>query len=173
MKRRTVLVPLDGSDWSNQILPAIAELLDPQTYTLVLFRVAEVPAGITSPPLPVTGGWVLPTYLGERDVERHRHPIYADQEEESLRDALTVQLHALAGPLEAAGYRVEVRVSFGDAADEIIALAQAGSADMVAMATHSRSGLSHLLLGSVAESVLRGVDVPVLLLRPRDSAERA
>jgi nucleotide-binding universal stress UspA family protein len=170
MKRRTILVPLDGSDFSRQIIPAITDLLDPQANTLILLRVAELPVGISSPPWPVSGGWVLPTHLGERDLERVRHPIYADQEEESARAAMTHELSEEARPLERAGYSVRVLVRFGEAAEEIIDIVRDGTADMVAMATHSRSGLSHFVLGSVAEQVLRGVDVPVMLLHPHTLA---
>ena len=57
-------------------------------------------------------------------------------------------------------------VAFGDPALEIIDFVGREGIDMVAMTTHGRSGLQHMLLGSVAENVLRGLNVPVLLIRP-------
>src|SRR5690606_20300256 len=55
----------------------------------------------------------------------------------------------------------------GDAATAIIAEMSRGSHDALAIATHGRSGLSRLVLGSVAEEVLRATDRPLLLYRPR------
>jgi nucleotide-binding universal stress UspA family protein len=48
---------------------------------------------------------------------------------------------------------------------EILAAAREYAADLIAMTTHGRSGLSRLVLGSVAESVLRLADVPILTMR--------
>ncbi|MGW8318978.1 MAG: universal stress protein [Candidatus Promineifilaceae bacterium] len=45
--------------------------------------------------------------------------------------------------------------------------------DLVAMSTHGRSGLSELLFGSVAEAVVAGVSVPVLLVHPTQSEDNA
>ena len=57
----------------------------------------------------------------------------------------------------------------GPAARAIVEAAQRERADLIVMTTRSRGRLAHLLLGSVAESVLRATTVPVLLLRPADS----
>ncbi len=54
----------------------------------------------------------------------------------------------------------------GDPADEIVAAAREEDASLIAMSTHGRTGLSRLIRGSVAERVLRGADVPVLLVSP-------
>ena len=59
--------------------------------------------------------------------------------------------------------RYEIRV--GDAADEIIKLADEIEADMVAMAAHGHSGVGRWSLGSVAEKVVQGGNTPVLLVR--------
>jgi hypothetical protein len=58
------------------------------------------------------------------------------------------------------------RVMVGDPAEVIAAEAQAWNADLVAMATHGRTGLARLVLGSVAAGTLQRVDVPVLFVRP-------
>jgi nucleotide-binding universal stress UspA family protein len=62
-------------------------------------------------------------------------------------------------------------VRFGDPAEEIAALARCANVDIVAMATHGQTGLRHLLIGSVAEHVLRDLTIPVLLIRPTDRTE--
>ena len=71
------------------------------------------------------------------------------------------------------GLRVRTRVALGGPpAEEILAAIKATSADLVAMATHGRSGLGRALLGSVAESVLRASPVPVLMIRTMARSER-
>ena len=57
---------------------------------------------------------------------------------------------------------VEVHVCNGDAAGEILGLAQQRNADLIVMATHGRSALGRVLMGSVAEAVLRKAPCPVL-----------
>jgi nucleotide-binding universal stress UspA family protein len=168
MKRQTILVPLDGSSFSRQIVPHVQRLFDPQTHALILFRVAEMPLGITSAPFPMSGSFPLPSYVSSRDLERAHHPIYAEQEEQSMRSVLERELRAAAGTLQTAGYQVSVVVRFGDPAGEIANFVKTAHVDLVAMATHGRTGIRQFVLGSVAEQVLRIVDVPVLTVRPRD-----
>ena len=54
---------------------------------------------------------------------------------------------------------------FGRAADEIVLQAKEDKVDLLVMGSHGRSGLSHLLVGSVAESVVRHAPCPVLVVR--------
>ncbi len=67
----------------------------------------------------------------------------------------------------------ETRLIIGDAALEIVKTANDLQADLVVMATHGRSGLPRLLLGSVAERVLRESSHPVMIIRPRLEEEAA
>lgn len=60
---------------------------------------------------------------------------------------------------------VEHRLLEGSAAEEIVKLAKEVGADLIVMGTHGRTGLSRLLLGSVAEVVLRRAPCPVLTVR--------
>jgi nucleotide-binding universal stress UspA family protein len=61
--------------------------------------------------------------------------------------------------------RVSYRLVRGDAAKEVLATAAASKADLIVMGTHGRTGLSRLLLGSVAEVVLRSANCPVVTVR--------
>jgi nucleotide-binding universal stress UspA family protein len=63
------------------------------------------------------------------------------------------------------GKQVSVVVGEGSPAEEIVAQAKRLSADLIVIGTHGRKGLKHLLLGSVAERVLRSSPIPVLTLR--------
>ena len=60
---------------------------------------------------------------------------------------------------------VEQHLRSGEPAAEVNPMAIELSADMIIIGTHGRTGLKHLLLGSVAESILRSADVPVLCVR--------
>jgi nucleotide-binding universal stress UspA family protein len=61
--------------------------------------------------------------------------------------------------------RIETHVWYGPAAAAIVEAASAQKADLIVMGTHGRSGLGRLVLGSVAESVLRGTTIPILVVR--------
>jgi nucleotide-binding universal stress UspA family protein len=73
-------------------------------------------------------------------------------------------LKAVARRLDAAD-RLTLTVRVGDAADEILSLAAGAESAMIAMATRGRGGLSRMLLGSVADKVVRNATVPVALVR--------
>jgi nucleotide-binding universal stress UspA family protein len=63
--------------------------------------------------------------------------------------------------------RYHILVRSGIAPHEILHAASEIKADLIVMATHGRSGINHLLMGSVAELVLRQATCPVLVMRPR------
>ena len=76
-------------------------------------------------------------------------------------------LAALKASLEKAGSRsIQTHVWYGAPASAIVEAARVNRADVILMSTHGRSGLGRLVFGSVAESVLRGTTVPILLVRP-------
>lgn len=61
--------------------------------------------------------------------------------------------------------RPEYAIRIGTPADEILRYADDRSIDLIVMGTHGRSGVAHLVMGSVAESVVRGATCPVMTLR--------
>lgn len=63
------------------------------------------------------------------------------------------------------GLDIEYRVADGDPAEEVVSEARVLGADLIVMGTHGRTGLSRLLMGSVAEAVLRRAPCPVLTLK--------
>jgi nucleotide-binding universal stress UspA family protein len=79
-------------------------------------------------------------------------------------------LHERVQRLAADGVQARTVVRVGEAAAEIARTADDEQADLIAMSTHGRAGLDHLLHGSVAESVLRMAGRPLLLLRPSSEA---
>ncbi len=167
-----VLIALDGSAWSRQILTPLRRLLTPADHELLLLRVADLPTGtIGGPPRPVSSSWMTPMYESRHDLEYALHPIYDSQQEANERSALEVTLLPDQELLQRDGYSVTSLVRFGDPSEEIADLARSANVDIVAMATHGQTGLRHLLMGSVAEQVLRELTIPVLLIRPIDHPE--
>lgn len=167
MRTCKVLIPLDGSPFSQKIVPHACNLLNPEGTEIILLRVVPMPEGhIGQPPRLISPIWPLPMYLSARDAEEAAHPIYASQEQASLEAMLVDELLGEVHRIQDAGYEVSVAVRFGDAAEEIVAFVQSEHISLVAMATHGRSGLSRMLVGSVAEVALRSLSVPLLLVRP-------
>jgi nucleotide-binding universal stress UspA family protein len=139
MKLDTILVPLDGSTLAESALAKATELCQSTGARLWLIRAAEAHR------LP--GG--DPT---EAQVE-----VVAEAEK---------YLGQVAERLRAQGMgKVETSVWYGPPAHAIVEGARLYRADLIVMTTHGRSGLGRLILGSVAESVLRGTTTPILLLR--------
>jgi nucleotide-binding universal stress UspA family protein len=150
---KRALVPVDGSMVAEAIIPLLLEIAGPLDLEVRLVRVIPaVPARMLHDARPET--------VEELATRR------ADAEE---------YLRALAAELRLKGIRADIEVRHGDPAGEIVAAADAGGADLIAMTTHGRSGLGRVLFGSVAEAVLRSAKIPVFLLRQTeaDVARRA
>lgn len=171
MKRHTVLIPLDGSQFSREIVPHVLRRFAPEECRLILLRVGHMPHGlIGASPRPIGSHWPVNGYTRAEEVSRAYHPIYSTQEEESERARLIDSEHALKGMLEQAGYEVRVIAQFGDPAEEIIATIRQIDADFVAMAIHGRQGFRAFLPSGISAQVLRRSSVPVLLFQPLASA---
>lgn len=87
-----------------------------------------------------------------------------DNELETLRTEARGHLNALAARVT--DVPVEIQVPFGEPGATIVSLARMLSADLIIMGTNGRSGLTRMLLGSVAEYVLRHAPCPVLTIKP-------
>lgn len=169
MPTRNVLIPLDGSALSRTIIPHVRRLLHPSDNALILLRVTDRPEGLIAlPPRSVSPLWPVPMYASARDVELARHPIYASQVWESVCAMLEDELVPVVHELKEAHFCVAVAIKFGDPVEEIVRFVADEGVDLVAMATHGRTGLRRLVLGSVADGVLHRLQVPVLLVRPFD-----
>jgi nucleotide-binding universal stress UspA family protein len=140
---KRVLVTLDGSPAAEAVLPFITQIAGPLDIEVVLLRVV-----VPVPPQAVEGT----RHVVIEDVEGR----FAEARE---------YLKARAAELTARGVRVRIEVRRGEPVAEIAAAATQVGADLIAMTTHGRSGLGRVLFGSVAEAVLRQVEVPVFLMR--------
>jgi nucleotide-binding universal stress UspA family protein len=146
-----ILVPLDGSPLAEAVLPRAAAWARATGGVVVLTRVSA-PA-LVAPPT----AWTIPTPLVGYENTLHDMDLARDY----LTDA--------AMRLKQTGVEVETTGLDGDPAAAIIAYAEA-HAGLIVMATHGRSGLQRLWLGSVAMKVVQGATLPVLLVRAREAA---
>jgi nucleotide-binding universal stress UspA family protein len=148
---RRILVPLDGSTLGEAILEHALQLarLDPESEVVLLDVVQPIDSEV----------WVPEAAAA---APRATDDVTALQEERARH-----YLDGVARRVEAAGVGVRTRVKVAfQVASAILDAARHEKADLVALATHGRSGLVRMALGSVADKVVRGSDTPVLLLRP-------
>ena len=89
---------------------------------------------------------------------------------EQIRAEGEAALEAVREAAEGAGVDVETRLLHGSPAPEIVAEAEEADCDLIVMGTHGRGGIDRLLLGSVAERVVRTATVPVLTIRIGDES---
>jgi nucleotide-binding universal stress UspA family protein len=90
---------------------------------------------------------------------------YTDQEVERMKNETAEYLNGVAGRLKGKAADVKVRVALGEPAEEIIKAADDINADLIAMSTHGRSGISRWAFGSVTDKVLRAGNRPMLVVR--------
>jgi nucleotide-binding universal stress UspA family protein len=141
-----IIVPLDGSEIAAAVLPNAIDLAKGFDAELMLFRAYELPAS---------------AYTGRED----HLPNYEELKQRAKRDAQNY-LDEQADMSRGKGLsKVVTVVAEGPAADEIIRCAAAYAGSIVVMCTHGRSGIQRWVLGSVAETVARHIDGPVMVLR--------
>ncbi len=152
-----ILVPLDGSHVGEAALPHVEELvakLSPQTKAEV--TVLQVISSLTH--------YVI---AGEASVQVP----YSSKEIAQLKRKAKSYLDKVSDRLKKAGATVHTKVTTGNAAEEILRVAEESKADLIAMSTHGRHGLSRWAFGSVTDKILRGGVLPVLVVRAPKGTE--
>ena len=135
---RKVLCPIDFSEHSLEALSVALKIVQQNDAKLYLLNVAPVPAGAAGfQPVPLD-----PYPFLEKDRQEH--------------------LAKLGHGRIPAAVRYETLVVSGDPAEQILNTARGLDADLIVIGTHGRKGLGHLVLGSVAERVVRESPAPVL-----------
>jgi nucleotide-binding universal stress UspA family protein len=142
--RRKILVPLDGSRVAEIALPQVLELARALQAEVLLLRVARARA-----------------FPGVDPTEKQ---VRAVQEAEAYVEAVAEQMRHGGVPVRAA-------VRFGDPVAEIFDHIRSNGVDFVAMVTRGRGRLCRMVLGSVAEEVVRRAGIPVLLVRMERESE--
>ena len=140
MKCDNILVPLDGSLLAEAALPKAVELIRSSAEgTLILLRAAEATTVPGVDPIDAQVSVV-------REAEDYLETVAARLREDGI-------------------LRVRTSVWYGAAVPSILEAARLAKPDLIMMSTHGPSGVSRLVLGSVAESVLRSTRTPIFLIR--------
>lgn len=139
---RKILIPLDGSPLAEHVLDHIAWLATPAATELNLVSVIETWRYATAGPEFALADLITPVIAGMAE--------YLKTQQTKLMQA---------------GYHVTTHVVEGDAANVLLSMAQTDGVDLIAMSSHGRSGFVRWALGSVAERVLHGAQIPVFLVR--------
>jgi len=159
---RTLLVPLDGSELAEAVLPhveALAKQRGIELMNVVLLTVCE-PPDIMSP----DSYYLIPeSYPPTRPLKWKK---YVEQEMGRCKQACEQYLAGVEERLKDTGLKVRAEVLMGKPADKIVEYTTQNPLNLTIMATHGRSGLSQWAYGSVTHKVLHGVSSPILLVRP-------
>ena len=141
---KKILCPVDFDQNSLAALRLASELAQERKGTLLLLHVVELPPG------PEVA---LPFGKMETDAR--------------------ARIEKLAGRKVNGKARYEVEIMMGDPSAHILQAGKRWGADLIVMATHGRKGFRHLVLGSVAERVVREASCPVLTVSPKAAPAKA
>ena len=171
---RKILVPLDGSEVAEGILPFASALARGLDIPLALLTVVD-PDNVEVPDVRTTnaltmdvsvatgmpGPRVVPATSSSETVGASRAQL-----EETARDEAETALRKVANRLTDEGVTVEAVTAFGSAADEIVRAAEREGCDLIAMSTHGRGMLGRGVLGSVTDKVIHSSSLPTLTITP-------
>ena len=145
-----ILVPLDGSKRAEAIVPHVEELARCFGAKIFFLMIVE-PFSVITP----TNGFVPPqeTFQGEHEKAIKRAQSY---------------LKCFAGEFREKKISAKTMVEEGPIVSKIIEVSNRENVDLIAMASHGRTGLAHVFYGSVAAGVLHRIDRPLLLIRADD-----
>jgi nucleotide-binding universal stress UspA family protein len=144
---KRILVPVDGSLRAEAVLRHVEELAYRFEASVVLLRVVDM-----APPIGA--------------VEKAYGMLRRQELEQRTREA-NAYLAGIQGELREKGIETRALVVSGPVVEAIIRTAERENADLIALASHGRSGLSQVFYGSVAAGVLQRIDRPLLLIRSR------
>jgi len=150
---KKVLVPLDGSAFSETSIPYVKELTKGTGSEIILLQVSEPPILPADRPPDVKPSW-----------EEYRDILMAEIKQQSLEYLEKVK----------AGFKAEsirIQVVLGKATDSILQVAQKEKVNLIAMTTHGRTGASRWVYGSVSTRIVGESLQPILLIRPSTPKE--
>ena len=143
---RSIAVPLDGSEMAETILPHVEKLAGLLSLEVVLMRVVRI----------------VPWAYGAHE----RVPLDTTEIEEALEEEARDYLRLVEDRFKAKGIACRSEVMHGVPWDKIVRFSGTSDDMMVAISTHGRSGITRLVMGSVADMLIRSLETPVLVVRP-------
>ena len=148
-----IVVPLDGSDLAEEVLPVVEELASKLSAEVVLLQAVITSTEATREAMAGPGA------AAELTID------LANRRVESETDAAQRYLQTVGERMQAKGLKVSTALTEGLAAGAILEYATENNASLIALATHGRGGLSRAVTGSVADAVVRHSGIPILLVR--------
>lgn len=146
---KTILVPLDGSDLAESVLPHVEELAMLFKSTVVLLHVMELPhlVGLPKGDIYDSLPQMTPAEVNDQMGEARHH------------------LDRLVERMDKEGISARGVVEYGPVVTTIMRVARQLEVELIAMASHGRGGLTDVYYGSVAGGVLQRIDRPLLIVR--------
>jgi universal stress protein A len=167
MAFRHLLVPTDFSEPANNALRYAIEEAELHQAKVTLLHVlpadTQTDVHYVAGALAETAQEGFDSLVGGSPLLSQPEVVRRDRSEEALTQLRDLVTNVFQGPWE-------VEVAMGHPADTIVRVAQERAADLIVMSTHGRTGLQHVLLGSVAEKVVRLAPCPVLTVKYRGAA---
>lgn len=142
-----ILVPTDGSDPAERAIPKAVKLADIHDGTIHAIYVAE--------PVP------LSRFTAGMQSAGAEHKSVREEQQQEAEDAIAT-IRETAGKQDVP---VVDAIKYGNPSEKIIEYAKEANIDVIVMGTHGRSGADRLIIGSVAEKVVRQSPIPVLTVR--------
>ena len=158
MQIKKILVPIDYSAHSEQALRWGASLAERYGAQLLLFHV--IPKAVEEVTTHAPGWEEIPVYYHE-GMAPGRTPFHTERVIIDLVDKAQTELYDLARKELRETVPLQVSVGVGKAAEEILRVARDEAVELIVMGTHGRTGLRHVLLGSIAEAMVRTAPCPV------------
>jgi nucleotide-binding universal stress UspA family protein len=150
MEIKSILLPTDFSDYAENALSYATWLARKFNASIICLNVIE-------PVMPAVG------YSGLTE------PLPMAELSEQLEDSAARELPRVAESETCSGIPIEEIIAHGDAASEIVRVANERRVDLIVIASHGRTGLGRIIFGSTAESVVRHASCPVLVVKPGEA----
>jgi nucleotide-binding universal stress UspA family protein len=141
-----ILVPLDGSKRAEKILPYVEDMAGRYKSKVIFVQVIESKAIVGA-----EGAYVT---LSDGDFDQ-------------LKKGAETYLNGIQGEFREKKIEAKTSVLYGPVVDAVINIAARENADLIALASHGRGGLSRVFYGSVAAGALHRVDRPLFIIRSR------
>jgi len=147
-----ILVCLDGSPLSEQVVPYATEVAQRFGSRVVILQVLQIPSSLAAASAQGAEN-VIEEELRRLSFEAHQY------------------LDGIATKMKENGVQTEVSVIEGTPGDAIVEFASQSGIELIVLATHGRKSLGRLVFGSVADHVIRNTTIPVLSVKPDDGKE--
>ena len=147
---KKILIPIDGSPFSEASIPYVKELAKETGGEIILLRVSEPPV-LSADRSPA----IKPSWEEYRDILMTEIQRQAEEYMEGIK-----------ANIEKSGIKVSSQAILGKAAESILQVAKKENINLIAMTTHGRTGVSRWVYGSVASRIVEESLQPVMLIRP-------